>query len=238
MPLLEVRGMVAGYQRMPIIHGVSVTVEAGEVVAIVGPNGAGKSTFIKAVFGLCDVLSGEVLLNGKNLVGLRPSRVVAEGIAYVPQVRNVFPTLTVRENLEMAAYLWPRDASERIEEVVTMFPDLGRAMRRKAGELSGGQRNMLALARALMVRPVCMLLDEPTAGLSPLFTDRVWEHIQVVAQKGIAVLVVEQNAKRALLSSNRGYVFVNGQVAFEGTGDALLGNPEVVASYLGGGMAS
>jgi ABC-type branched-subunit amino acid transport system ATPase component len=233
MALLEVRDMVAGYQHMPIVHGVTVTLEPGEVVAIVGPNGAGKSTLIKAVFGLCDVLRGEVVLAGQNLTGLKPSRVVAAGIAYVPQVRNVFPSLTVRENLEMGGYLFPTEVEERLAAVVEMFPDLGTAMKRKAGELSGGQRNMLALARALMTRPKVMLLDEPTAGLSPLFTDRVWEHVLRVAQDGIGVLVVEQNARRALLSSQRGYVLVNGQVAFEGPGPALVDNPEVVASYLG-----
>ena len=238
MALLEVERLVAGYQGMPIVHGVDIAVEAGEVVAVVGPNGAGKSTLIKAIFGLSEVMSGEVRLAGERLNGERPSRVVARGLAYVPQVQNVFPSLTVRENLEMGGYLQPHLLEERIEAVVAMFPDLGAAMRRRAGELSGGQRNMLALARALMTQPKVMLLDEPTAGLSPLLTDRVFEHIAKVAAAGIGVLLVEQNARRALLEAKRGYVMVNGRVAFAGEGKALVDDPDVVASYLGSGLAS
>jgi ABC-type branched-subunit amino acid transport system ATPase component len=238
MALLEVRDLVAGYRGLPIVHGVDLDLEAGELVAVVGPNGAGKSTLIKALFGLSEVMRGEVRLAGRSIAGERASRIVARGMAYVPQVQNIFPSLTVRENLEMGGYLAPHQIEERLAAVVAMFPDLGAAMRRRAGELSGGQRNMLALARALMTEPKVMLLDEPTAGLSPMFADRVWEHVRRVAAHGVAVLVVEQNARRALLTAQRGYVMVNGRVAFSGDGAALVDNPDVVASYLGRGLAS
>jgi len=234
MPLFEVRKLTAGYNRNPIVHGVDLELEAGKMAAIIGPNGAGKSTLIKAVFGLCDVLGGEVLIGGKSVGGLRPSQVVSSGIGYVPQVDNVFPSLSVRENLEMGAYLNPKDIAQRIDEIVAMFPDLKAAMRRPAGALSGGQRNMLALARALMTRPRVLLLDEPTAGLSPIYVERVWEHVAKIVESGAGVVVVEQNARRALMASDHGYLMVAGRLAQQGTGKELLESEDVVAHYLGG----
>jgi branched-chain amino acid transport system ATP-binding protein len=233
MALFEAVAVTAGYRRSPIVHDVSLRLDAGEVATIIGPNGAGKSTFIKAVFGLCDVLGGEVRLDGRDLAGLKPSRVVAAGIAYVPQVLNVFPSLTVRENLEMGAYLNPDLVAEQTERVFAMFPDLGHAAGRRAGELSGGQRNMLALARALMTRPRVLLLDEPTAGLAPIYADRVWEHVAEVRHSGVAVLIVEQNARRSLEAADRGYVLVAGRLVREGPARDLLASDDVAALYLG-----
>lgn len=233
MALFEARNVRAGYGKSPIVHDVTLEVGEGEIATVIGPNGAGKSTFIKAVFGLCDVLGGEISLQGQPLQGLRPSRIVAKGIGYVPQVQNVFQSLTVRENLEMGAYLRPEGSAQRIEELCKMFPDLGLALKRRAGELSGGQRNMLALARALMTRPSMLLLDEPTAGLSPLYADKVWDHISEIRQSGVAILIVEQNARRALESADRGYVLVAGRLAHSGSGSDLLESDEVVSLYLG-----
>lgn len=234
MALFEVRNLTAGYNGAPIVHDVSLSLDGGEVVTIIGPNGAGKSTFIKAVFGLCDVLSGQVLLRDKNLAGLRPSQIVSQGIAYVPQVQNIFPSLSVRENLEMGAFLRRSGIEQRIGELVAMFPDLGKAIRRKAGDLSGGQRNMLALARALMTEPGVVLLDEPTAGLSPIYVDAVWKHIAQIAGSGVGVVVVEQNARRALESSDRGLVLAGGRLMKSGSGKTLLEDEQVAAVYLGG----
>jgi ABC-type branched-subunit amino acid transport system ATPase component len=233
MALFETHDVKAGYGRSPVVHDVSLTVDEGQIAAIIGPNGAGKSTFIKAVFGLCDVLGGEIRLRGESIQGLRPSRIVAHGIGYVPQVLNVFPSLTVRENLEMGAYLRPAVAARRIDELCAMFPDLGQSLKRRAGVLSGGQRNMLALARALMMSPSLLLLDEPTAGLSPVYVDKVWEHIAQIRQSGVAILIVEQNARRALEAADWGYVLVGGRLAHAGTGAEILGSEEVVSLYLG-----
>lgn len=232
--LFEVRGLTAGYNHAPIVHDVSLSLDPGEILTIIGPNGAGKSTLIKAIFGLCDVLSGEVRLGSKSLAGLRPSQVVAKGISYVPQVQNIFPNLTIRENLEMGAYLRKSGTEKRIEELTAMFPDLGAAMNRKAGELSGGQRNMLALARALMTEPQIILLDEPTAGLAPKYADSVWQHVGQIAKSDVGVVVVEQNARRALESSDRGLVMAGGQLMKEGAAATLLEDEQVAAVYLGG----
>ena len=234
MALFEVVRLVAGYNRAPIVHGVSFTLDSGEILTIIGPNGAGKSTLIKAIFGLCDVLSGEITLDSQRLARLRPSQVVSRGISYVPQVQNVFPSLTVRDNLEMGAYLRKSGTAERISEITAMFPDLGAAMSRKAAELSGGQRNMLALARALMTEPRVILLDEPTAGLAPKYADAVWNHVAQIAKSGVAVVVVEQNARRALESSDRGLVLAGGQLVKEGPAATLLQDAGVVEVYLGG----
>jgi branched-chain amino acid transport system ATP-binding protein len=234
MALFDVQRLTAGYNRAPIVHDVSLSLEEGEILTIIGPNGAGKSTLIKAIFGLCDVLSGEILLGAKSLAGLRPSQVVSRGISYVPQVQNVFPNLTVKENLEMGAYLRTSGTIQRIGELTTMFPDLGDAMQRKAIELSGGQRNMLALARALMTEPRIILLDEPTAGLAPKYAESVWSHVMQIAQSGIGVVIVEQNARRALESSDRGLVMAGGQLVKEGPAATLLEDEQVAEVYLGG----
>lgn len=233
MALLEVDDLVAGYGRAPVVHGVSLAVERGEVVAVIGPNGAGKSTLVKAIFGLCDVFGGEVSVDGERVTGLRPSRLVGRGLAYLPQVDNVFPSLTVMENLEMGAFAQPREAAARIDELTAMFPDLGPAMKRTAGELSGGQRTMLALARALMTRPSVLLLDEPTAGVAPMVGDRIWEHIAEIVASGTTVLIVEQNARRALEAADRGLVLTSGRLAREGTGRELLDSDDIVELFLG-----
>jgi ABC-type branched-subunit amino acid transport system ATPase component len=233
--VLEVSDLTAGYHRsIPTIREVSVRVESGQLVAVIGPNGAGKSTFIKAVVGLCTVHSGQVRLDGELLSGLATSRIVAHGIGYVPQVNNVFPSLTVKENLEMGGYLQRRGVPRRIGEVTELFPDLRAAMHRHAEALSGGQRNMLALARALMTSPKVVLMDEPTAGLSPLYVDKVWEQVRRVGEAGVGVLIVEQNARRALENADQGVVLVEGSVAAYRPASELLDSPEVVELYLGG----
>lgn len=234
MALFSARGITAGYNRAPIVHDVSFSLESGEILTIIGPNGAGKSTLIKAIFGLCDVLAGTVVLGSDVLIGLRPSQVVARGVSYVPQVQNVFPSLTIKENLQMGAYLRKSGTDQRIRELTTMFPDLEKASGRKAGELSGGQRNMLALARALMTEPRVILLDEPTAGLAPKYADAVWDHVAQIAKNGVGVVVVEQNARRALESSDRGLVMAGGIVMKEGPAASLLEDEQVAAVYLGG----
>jgi branched-chain amino acid transport system ATP-binding protein len=234
MVLFNVRALTAGYNHAPIVHDVSFGLEGGEILTIIGPNGAGKSTLIKAIFGLCDVLSGEILLGSENLAGLRASKVVARGISYVPQVLNIFPSMSIKENLEMGAYLRKSGTGERIKELTAMFPDLGVAAGRKAGDLSGGQRNMLALARALMTEPRVLLLDEPTAGLAPKYADAVWDHVAQIASTGIGVVVVEQNARRALESSDRGLVMAGGQLVKEGPAATLLEDEQIAEVYLGG----
>lgn len=233
MALLQVDDLVAGYGKAPILHGVSLTVDRGEVLAVIGPNGAGKSTLVKAIFGLCDVFSGSVRLEGQRLNGLRPSQVVAHGLAYMPQIDNVFPTLSVRENLEMGGFTRSKEVAGRIDELTAMFRDLGPALKRSAGDLSGGQRTMLAMARALMTRPSVLLLDEPTAGTAPLVADRIWEHVEGISASGTTVLIVEQNARRALQAAHRGLVLTNGRVAREGTGRQLLDSEDIVQLFLG-----
>lgn len=235
MSTLEIDKLTGGYHRtIPTIRNISASVHSGEIVAVIGPNGAGKSTFIKAIFGLCIRHSGEVRLDGTVLSGLVTSKVVAHGLGYVPQVNNVFAGMTVRENLEMGGFLRRREVPRRIAEVSEIFPDLKAALPRKAEELSGGQRNMLALARALMTDPAFVLLDEPTAGLSPIYVDKVWEQVRRVAQSGVGVLIVEQNARRALESAQQGLVLVEGQIALARPAKDLLNSPEVVELYLGG----
>lgn len=235
MSTLEIIKLTGGYHRtIPTIRNISASVQSGETVAVIGPNGAGKSTFIKAIFGLCTLHSGEVRLDGKVISGLVTSKVVAHGLGYVPQVSNVFARMTVKENLEMGGFLRRKEVPRRIAEVSDIFPDLKAALPRKAEELSGGQRNMLALARALMTDPAFVLLDEPTAGLSPLYVDKVWEQVRRVAESGVGVLIVEQNARRALENAQHGLVLVEGQIALARPAKDLLDSPEVVELYLGG----
>jgi branched-chain amino acid transport system ATP-binding protein len=235
MSTLEIVKLTGGYHRsIPTIRNISAAVHSGEIVAVIGPNGAGKSTFIKAIFGLCTRHSGEVRLDGKLISGLVTSKVVAHGLGYVPQVSNVFASMTVRENLEMGGFLRRKEVPRRIAEVTEIFPDLKAALPRKAEELSGGQRNMLALARALMTDPAFVLLDEPTAGLSPLYVDKVWDQVRRVADSGVGVLIVEQNARRALENAQQGLVLVEGQIALSRPAKDLLDSPEVVELYLGG----
>lgn len=233
-PLLEVRNLVAGYMPgLPILQGVSLAIAAQEIVTVLGPNGAGKSTLVKAIAGLVPIFSGEILLEGNSIRGLPAHRLVERGVAYVPQVANVFKRLTVQENLEIGAYSSRRHLAERLEEVFGLFPELVPFRRQLAGRLSGGQRQMVAIGRALMVRPRLLILDEPSAGLSPKLVGQVFHKVQEIRQTGVTVLMVEQNAKAALLISDRGYILAEGQERLQDRAERLLQNPEVGELYLG-----
>ena len=234
MPLLEASEVVAGYGQTEILHGISITVDQGEIVTIIGPNGCGKSTLMKAIVGLVRVRTGSVAFRGEDISGWPPEKIVRNGLCYVPQSHNVFPSLSIRENLEMGAFVRGYDFRGRIDEMFELFPDLTLQPGRKAGSLSGGQRQMLAIARALMLDPALLLLDEPSAGLSPAMMSTVFERIRDINRTGVALLLVEQNARQALGMSDRGYVLVAGEKRLEDTGKDLLGNPEVARLYLGG----
>ena len=234
MTLLDASGVVAGYGEAEILHGVSITVAEGEIVTIIGPNGCGKSTLMKAIVGLIGVRKGSVTFRGEDITSVPPEMIVRTGLCYVPQTDNVFPSLTIRENLEMGAFVRSDDYRGRINEMFQLFPDLAKQPSSKAGSLSGGQRQMLAIARALMLDPMLLILDEPSAGLSPAMTGLVFDRIRDINRDGVAVLLVEQNARQALQMSNRGYVLTSGENRLEDTGPDLLNNPEVVTLYLGG----
>ena len=226
--------MVAGYGETEILHGVSIAVDEGEVVTIIGPNGCGKSTLLKAIVGLVRVWNGNVAFRDRDISGAPPETIVRAGLCYVPQTSNVFPSLSIRENLEMGAFVRRDRFQERIDEMFDVFPDLAVQPGRKAGSLSGGQRQMLAIARALMLDPSLLLLDEPSAGLSPAMMDTMFGLVRQINQTGVALLMVEQNARQALGMSHRGYVLVAGEKRLEDTGRDLLENPEVATLYLGG----
>ncbi len=231
--VLEIHDVEAGYGHAKILNGVSLKLMPHQIVSVVGPNGAGKSTLMKAMFGLLRVTSGRVYLEGKDITNVPPETLVKRGMAYVPQLNNVFPSLTVLENLEMGAFTRRDNYRARIEELFVLFPDLRDSRHRPAVQLSGGQRNMLAMARALMLDPRVLLLDEPTAGLAPRVTLAVWERILSIRDSGVAVLVVEQNTRMALERSDYGYVLVTGRNRFEGPGQELLASKEVANLYLG-----
>ncbi len=238
-PLLWVEGLEAGYDEALILRGVSVTASADEIVSIIGPNGAGKSTLLKAVYGLVSVSSGRVLFEGGDITGMRPDRITNAGLNYVPQVDNVFPSLTISENLEVGAATVPRGGRRRaLDAVYEFFPLLRERPRQRAGTLSGGQRKLLALARALVTRPRLLLLDEPSAGLSPQAVELVFDKLAEIRELGIGIVMVEQNARRALALSDRGYVLDLGRNAHDGTGASLLGDPRVAELYLGSTTAS
>ena len=234
MTVLEAEGVVTGYGEVDILHGVSVMVDHGEIVAVIGPNGAGKSTLMKAVFGLLKIKKGKILLNGAEITNLAPQHMVQKGVCYVPQSENVFPSLTIQENLEMGAFIRKDNHKKRLDEVYEMFPALAERPHLRAGKLSGGQRQMLALARALMLDPHLLLLDEPTASLSPLMVGDILAKIRDINRTGVAILIVEQNAREALNLCHRGYVLVMGKNALEGTGESLLQSEDVGRLYLGG----
>ncbi len=234
MSLLKVDNVFAGYGEADILHEVSIRLDEGEIVALIGPNGAGKSTLMKTIFGLLRPRSGTIKLDGKDISGWPPDQIVRLGICYVPQTENVFPSLTVRENLEMGAFIRTDDISSRMDEIFQIFPDLRAFQNKKAGSLSGGQRQMLAMSRALMLDPKVLLLDEPSAGLAPKLVELIFEKIVDINKTGVSILMVEQNAKHALRLSNRGYVLATGRNRFEGTGIDLLSDPEVARLYLGG----
>ncbi|MSU88321.1 ATP-binding cassette domain-containing protein [Rhodobacteraceae bacterium 2CG4] len=234
MAFLIGEAMTGGYGGADILHDCTISVEKGQIAVIVGPNGAGKSTAMKAVFGMLGLRQGRVLLDGRDITALSPQDRVAAGMGFVPQNANVFTSLTVRENLEMGAYLRQDDYSITMEQVFDLFPILQEKAAQPAGELSGGQRQQVAVGRALMTQPSVLMLDEPTAGVSPIVMDELFDRILEVAATGIAILMVEQNAKQALNIADRGFVLVQGRNRFTDTGQALLADPEVRASFLGG----
>lgn len=236
--VLEIRELVAGYEEVDVLHGVSVEVPRGAIASVIGPNGAGKSTLLKACYGLVRVRSGQVLFrpgaDEHDITGAKPNRITALGMNYVLQLQNVFPNMTVLENLEMGAFLHPRALRTRLERVHEWFPLLAERRGQRAGTLSGGQRQMLALARALMTDPELLLLDEPSAGLAPSVVDEVFGKIREINRDGISMVIVEQNARRSLAMSDVGYVLDMGRNRFEGPGPELLSDETVTELYLGG----
>lgn len=233
-PVLAIDGVSGGYGDADIIHDLSLDVRPGEIVAIVGPNGSGKSTALKSVFGLLSLSAGKVLLEGGDITRHRTSDIVRLGVCYVPQTGNVFPSLSVRENLEMGGYVRDGGVERRIEEVLDLFPDLRPRRRQAAGTLSGGQRQMVAIGKALMPEPRILLLDEPSAGLSPALQDEVFAIVREVHDRGTPVLMVEQNARKALEMAHRGYVLVEGRNRATGAGVELAADPEIARMFLGG----
>ena len=232
--ILEVENVYAGYiQDLNILQGINFRVARGELVAVIGPNGAGKSTLAKAIFGLLTPNQGNIRFQGQNIGGLKSNQIVRKGMCYVPQIKNVFPSLSVEENLEMGAFIRQGSLKSLKEQIYQMFPRLKERREQKAGTLSGGERQMLAMGRALMLDPDLLLLDEPSAALSPILVNGVFEQIKAINRMGKAIVLVEQNAKKALMMADRGYVLENGCDRFEGTGTELLNNPKVGELYLG-----
>jgi neutral amino acid transport system ATP-binding protein len=236
VPLLQVENVYAGYVKdLDILQGVNFKLYPGELVVVIGPNGAGKSTLAKTVFGLLTPHRGSIRFNGNDIVGLKPNQIVQRGMCYVPQIANVFPSLTVEENLEMGAFIRSGSLKQAKDRIFDLFPRLVERRRQRAGTLSGGERQQLAMGRALMLQPSLLILDEPSAALSPVLVNSVFELIQRINQEGISIILVEQNARKALAMADRGYVLEAGRDRFEGPGLALLNDPKVGELYLGGG---
>lgn len=234
MSLLQVEGVRVGYQEADILHGVNLSLEEGQIVSVIGPNGAGKSTLLKTIFGLLQPRNGKISFKGEDITGLKPEKIVQKGISYVPQVENVFPNLSVQENLEMGAFIRSDDFSHKYKEIYELFPVLEEKRKQKVGHLSGGQRQMVAMGRALMLDPEIILLDEPSAGLAPLLVSNIFEMIKEINSNGISIIIVEQNAKKALEMADHGYVLAMGENVLDDTGAALLANEDIGRLYLGG----
>lgn len=234
MNLLEINDIYGGYGGGDILKGVSLHMSARDIIAIVGPNGAGKSTLMKSAFGLVNIRAGQIILDGTDITYLSPDKVVRHGISYVPQEKNVFPSLSVEENLEIGGYILKSDLKPQMERIYALFPRLAERRRQPAGSMSGGERQMVAMGRALMLEPKLLLLDEPTAGLSPAYINQTFDSVKRINDSGVGILMVEQNAKQALAIASRGYVLTNGQNRHEDTGAGLLANREVAEMFLGG----
>jgi ABC-type branched-subunit amino acid transport system ATPase component len=234
MIILKAEDITAGYTEVEILHDVHIQVKSDEIVSVIGPNGAGKSTLLKTIFGVLKPKKGKVTLKDEDITGLKPDKVARRGISYVPQVNNVFPSLAIQENLEMGAFIRKDDYSQRLEEVFDLFPILKGRRKQKAGQLSGGQRQMVAMGRALMLDPQVLLLDEPSAGLAPLIVADIFEKIKEINAGGVAIVIVEQNAREALKMAHHGYVLATGKNVLDDSGEALLTNDEVGRLYLGG----
>lgn len=235
MIILQAENIIAGYTtEVNILYDVGLRLKSGQIVSVIGPNGAGKSTLLKTIFGILKPTNGKILLKDEDITGLKPDKVANKGISYVPQVDNVFPSLTIQENLEMGAFIRNDDYSQRLNEIYELFPILGERKKQKAGQLSGGQRQMVAMGRALMVDPQVLLLDEPSAGLSPKLVDMIFEKIIDINKTGVSMIIVEQNAREALKMADHGYVLAMGRNVLDDTGKALLANEEVGRLYLGG----
>jgi branched-chain amino acid transport system ATP-binding protein len=231
---VHAENLFAGYlPGINILNGASLVADKGELIGIIGPNGAGKSTLLKAIFGQVNIREGRVLLNGEDITGLKANQLVSKGVAFVPQTNNVFPSLTIEENLQMGVFQTPKRFNERFEFVTGIFPDLGKRRAQKAGSLSGGERQMVAMGRALMIDPSVLLLDEPSAGLSPVRQDEAFLRVKEVNKAGVTVIMVEQNARRCLQICHRAYVLDQGKDAHTGTGRELLNDPKMVELYLG-----
>lgn len=235
MIILQAENITAGYTtEVNILSDVGIHLKSGQIVSVIGPNGAGKSTLLKTIFGILKPTTGKIILKDEDITGLKPDKVANKGISYVPQVDNVFPSLTIQENLEMGAFIRDDDYSQRLNEIYDLFPILGDRRKQKAGQLSGGQRQMVAMGRALMVDPQVLLLDEPSAGLSPKLVDMIFEKIIEVNKTGVSMIIVEQNAREALKMADHGYVLAMGRNVLDDSGKALLANKEVGRLYLGG----
>lgn len=232
--VVEVKDLVAGYlPGVNILNGTNFHADKGELIGIIGPNGAGKSTLLKAIFGLVKVREGSITLNGESIVGLKPNALVSKGVGFIPQTNNVFPSLTIEENLQMGIFQQPEHYKERLDFVVSIFAELGKRLKQRAGSLSGGERQMVAMSRALMMNPTVLLLDEPSAGLSPVRQDEAFLRVSDINKAGVTCIMVEQNARRCLQIADRGYVLDQGKDAVVGTGRELLNDPQVVGLYLG-----